>query len=136
MKRGQVSIEYVAIFGFVFLMMIPLILIFFDQSGNVENSIAANHLRNLAIKITDKAETVYYLGNPSKTTVKTYLPDKVEYVNITDRTVIFGYRTVENTVQEIISVSQVNITGNITTDPGIHYIEIESTGDIVLIRES
>ena len=136
MKRGQVSIEYVAIFGFIFLMMIPLILIFFDQSGNVENAIASNHLRNLAIKITDKAETVYYLGEPSKTTVKAYLPEKVEYVNITDRTIIFGYRTIENTIHEIISVSMVNITGNISTDPGIHYIEIESTGDIVLIREN
>ena len=133
MKRGQVSVEFITIFGFVFLMTIPLIVIFFDQTGSVQDAIAGNHLRNIAIKVTDKAETMYYLGEPSRTTVKTQFPERIEYINITSRIIIFGYRTAKNNLQEILSVSQVNLTGNISTNPGIHYIVIESSGDVVSI---
>ena len=134
-KKAQISVEFITIFGFVFLMMVPLIIIFFDQSGHVKDSIAANHLRNIAIKITDKAETVYYLGEPSKTTLKVYFPEHIESVNISSRSVIFGYRTSRNILQEMISVSQVNITGNISSDPGIHYIKLESSGGYVSITD-
>lgn len=134
-KRGQVSIEFITIFGFVFLMTIPLVVIFFDQIGSVQDSISSNHLRNIAIKLTDKAETMYYLGQPSKTTVKAYFPERIEYINISNREIVFGYKTAKNNIQEAISVSQVNISGNISTEPGTHYITIESTGDEVLITD-
>ncbi len=134
-KRGQVSVEFITIFGFIFLMTIPLIVIFFDQVGSVQDAISSNHLRNIAIKITDKAETIYYLGENSKTTLKAYFPDKVEYVNFTNREVIFGYRTTTNNIQQIISISQVNISGSLSTEPGTHYIIIESSGDEISITE-
>ncbi|MBT3720111.1 hypothetical protein HN789_05215 [archaeon] len=134
-KRGQVSMEFITIFGFVFLMTIPLIIVFFDQVGSVKDSISSNHLRNIAIKITDKAETIYYLGEPSKSTIKTFFPDNIEYINFTSRTVIFGYKTSSNTIREMMSVSQVNITGSLSTEPGTHYIEIVSLGDEVSITE-
>jgi uncharacterized protein (UPF0333 family) len=133
MKRGQVSVEFITLFGFVFLMTIPLIIIFFDQTGAVQDSISSNHLRNIAIKITDKAETVFYLGDPSKTTLKVYFPERIEYVNITSRTIIFGYRTAKNNIQDVVSVSLVNLSGNISAKPGIHYIEIEASGGEVFI---
>jgi len=88
MKRGQVSIEFLSIFGFVFLMTIPLIIIFFDQTGSVQDAISGNHIRNIAIKITDKAETVYYYGGPSKTTLKVQFPERIEYINIGSRTIV------------------------------------------------
>jgi len=134
MKRGQVSVEFITIFGIIFLMIIPLIIIFFDQTGAVQDAIAQNHLRNIAVKITDKAETIYYLGQPSKTTLKVYLPNRIEKVNITGRTVIFRYKSDNNNLLDIVSVSQVNISGNISNKPGVHYIEIESLGGEVFIR--
>jgi uncharacterized protein (UPF0333 family) len=133
MKRGQVSIEFITIFGFVFLMMIPLIIVFFDQSQSVQDAISQNHLRNVAIKMTDKAETVYYLGEPSRTTIKAYFPEKIESVNITSRTIIFNFRTYKNTISSITSTALVNISGNISSEPGLHYIEIKSVGEGVSI---
>ena len=135
-KKGQVSVEFITIFGFVFLMTIPLIIIFFDQTGSVKDSIASNQIRNIAIKLSDKAETVYYLGIPSKTTVKAHFPDNIEYITLSDRTIIFGYKDYNNNMHEIVAVSLVNITGNISTEPGTHYIEVESLGDVVLLHES
>ncbi len=133
MKRGQFSVEFLTVFGFVFLMTIPLIVLFFDQSGLIQDSIASNQIRNIAIKITDKSETVYYLGEPSKITLKVHFPEHIEYVNISKRSVIFGYRTSSNSLQQIVSTARVNVTGSLSSSPGTHYIEIESMGGVVSI---
>ena len=141
MKRGQISIEFITIFGFIFLMTIPLIIIFFDQSGSVQDSISENHLRNIAIKIIDKAETIYYLGEPSKTTLKVYFPERIDYFNMSaavgsySASIIIGYRTYRDTLHHIEVASKVNITGNLSVNPGIHYIEISTTGDGVFISD-
>ena len=135
LKSAQASMEFLVIFGFVFLMMVPLIIIFFDQTGTVEDAIAGNQLRNIAIKIADKAESVYYTGGTSKTTLKVYFPDGLTSFNITSRTIIFGYTTKKGVFQNIEAVSIVNITGNLSVTPGIHYIEIQSNGGLVSIGE-
>jgi hypothetical protein len=140
MKRGwrksQASMEFLVIFGFVFLMMIPLIIIFFDQTGFVQDAIAENQLKNLAIKIADKAETVYYTGGSSKTTIKAYLPEGINSFNITSRAVLIRYITKKGIQHNIEAVSLVNVTGNVSVTPGIHNIEIESSGGLVLVSES
>jgi hypothetical protein len=134
MKRGQVSIEFITVFGFIFLMMIPLIIIFFDQSGNVQDAIAENHIRNIEIKITDKAETVYYSGEPSKATFKAYFPERIESISINSRRILFGYRRWKGDISTIEYTSLVNISGSLSTNPGIHYIEIEAMGEGVSIN--
>ncbi len=136
MKRGQVSVEFLTVFGFVFLMTIPLIIIFFDQAGGVQDAISENHIRNIAIKITDKAESIYYSGEPSKTTLKAYFPEKIESINITSRTIFFNYNTAKNILHSIEVVSLVNISGNLSSKAGIHYIQIEAKEGGVLIYES
>ena len=136
MKRGQISVEFITIFGFILIMIIPLITIFFDQSSSVQDKVTMNHLRNVAIKLTDKAEEVYYLGEPTKMTIKAFLPEMIESINITQRTITFRYKTLKNTLNDMTSVSLVNITGNISSEPGIHYIEVEASGGEVSIRDS
>jgi len=135
-KRGQVSIEFITIFGFVFLMMIPLIVIFFDQSGAVQDAIASNHLRNIGIKIIDKGESVYYLGEPSKVTIKTTFPERIEYINFTTRTILIGYRTQDNNIQAIEVVAKMNVTGSLSTNPGIHYISIEASSGGITVSDA
>jgi hypothetical protein len=135
-KKSQASIEFLVIFGFVFLMMIPLIAIFFDQTNVVQDTIAENQLRNLAIKIADKAETIYYTGGSSKTTVKAFLPDGITSFNISSRTINIQYTTKEGLPHNIVVSTLVNITGNVSVNSGIHNIEIVSSGGLVLIRDS
>lgn len=136
MKRGQASVEFITIFGFVFLMMIPLVLIFFDQVGGIKDSIAENQLRNIALKIADKAETVYYAGEPSRTTIKVQIPENLESAEILSRTIRFSYRSSNNALHNVEAVSLVNISGNISVEPGIHYIELTSSGGEVSIAET
>lgn len=135
MKRGQVSVEFITIFGFVFLMTIPLIIIFFDQTGYIEDGVAQNQLRSIAIKITDKAETVYYSGEPTKTTIKAEFPPRIVSITILPRQIQFIYRSRKNIENPITFTSLVNMTGSLSIDPGRHTIQIQATGDGVSITE-
>lgn len=135
-KKAQVSMEFIIIVGFVFLLTIPLVIVFFEQTTIIKDAISTNHIRNIAIRITDRAETIYYLGEPSKTTIKTQFPENIERINITTKAVIFEYRNSKNDLRPIIVTSAVNLSGNISINQGIHNIEIESLGGLVSITES
>ena len=133
MKRGQSSVEFLTIFGFIFLMTVPLIVIFFDQMGAIEDSIAQTHLRNLAIKIADKSESVYYLGQPSRASIKAYLPRRLESIEILDREIRFNIMNRNGNISQIYAVSGVNMSGNISKEYGVHYIDIEAADGYVVI---
>jgi|SaaInlStandDraft_4_1057021.scaffolds.fasta_scaffold186597_1 hypothetical protein len=136
MKRGQSSVEFLTILSFIFLMIIPLILVFIENSTDVRDSISVNHIRNIAVRLVDKSETMYYLGGTSKTTVKALFPNNIEFVNITHDSITFTYNNARNKLQYITIVSAVNLTGNISNKPGIHAMEIISEGDEVSVRDT
>jgi uncharacterized protein YbcI len=83
----------------------------------------------------DKSETIYYYSNPSKTTLKAFFPDHIEDIQINNREIRFYYRNSQNTLNEIVGTTLVNISGNLSIKPGTHYIVIESMGDEVSITE-
>ncbi|MBT3464877.1 hypothetical protein HOD20_02825 [archaeon] len=132
-KRGQISVEFIVIYGFVLLMMIPLTIIFYTQSGDTKDVLYNNQLHNIGTRVIDKAESIYYYGQPSKTTIKAYFPENIENITIKNREFIFKFRNSKNTLNEIILTSLVNISGSVSNNQGIHYIIIESQGDYVKI---
>jgi hypothetical protein len=130
-KRGQAAMEFLSVYAFIFLMMIPLIIIFMVEYDDMRDSLASNQIKNLAIKMVDKAESVYYQGPPSKTTLRVYFPDGLHNITLSNRELVFRYRTHSNNIQEIFFTSQVNISGSLTPAQGLHDIIIESQGDYV-----
>ncbi|MBD3203095.1 hypothetical protein GF327_02275 [Candidatus Woesearchaeota archaeon] len=132
-KRSQIAMEFLVIFGFVFVMLIPLLIIFQLQSHETKDKIHVNQIRNIGMNLIDKSETIYYLGKPSKTTLKVMFPEKIENISIAERELIFHYRTHHNTLHSVVFTSLVNITGNISINSGLHYIVIEAQGDSVSI---
>jgi hypothetical protein len=133
-KRSQTAMEFLIIFGFVFVMLIPLLIIFQLQTHETKDQLYSNQIRNIGSKIIDKAESIYYLGEPSKSTLKVMLPEKIENITFREnRELQFNYRTYKNNIQEISFTSLVNITGNISSSSGLHYIVIEAKGDYVSI---
>ncbi|MEM2138899.1 MAG: hypothetical protein QXM96_01980, partial [Candidatus Woesearchaeota archaeon] len=93
--------EFLVIFGFVFLMILPLILIYYDQLFFIKDEISENQIRNIMIKISDKAESIYFLGEPSQTIINVYFPENIESINFTKNAVIFNYRTSKNLLHSI-----------------------------------
>ncbi|MBU3941672.1 MAG: hypothetical protein KKF74_02055 [Nanoarchaeota archaeon] len=129
-KNAQVSVEYVIIIGFSLLITIPLILIFYEHTRTTSDQVISSQVDQIARKIVDNSESVYYLGEPSKTRIKVYMPENIEEAIISNKEVTFRVKT-KSGVTDISHISSVNVSGYIAITPGIHYISIESKGDYV-----
>ena len=133
-KRAQVAMEYLIIIGFVAIITLPLVIIFQTHSRETTQDIASTQVYQIAKRIADGAETVYYLGEPSKITIKTYFPPEVENASIGSNEIVFIVRRGSNE-DEIVVYTPVNITGNVSSTQGVHYINIESKGEYVWVSD-
>ena len=131
-KNSQVSVEYVIIVGFILFITIPLILIFYEHTSSTNDQVITSQVDMIAKKVVDSAESVYYLGEPSKTRIKVYMPTNVEDVIIDNYEIVFKVKT-RSGITDISQPSSVNISGIISVTKGIHYISIESKGDYVWV---
>ena len=134
MGTGQVSMEYLMVASFALLITIPIIITFYLQSGDINDDINLNQVDQVARKVIDTAESVYYLGSPSKTTLKVYMPPHVKEVGILSRDLSFNITTQAGIIN-VVRTSNVNMTGNISEEPGIHHLEVRADPDIVRITD-
>jgi hypothetical protein len=131
-SRAQVAMEYLIILGFVAIITIPLAIIFHTHSKETTAEITSAQIYQISKRISDGAETVFYLGEPSKLTIKTYFPRNVNSILIGSNEIVFNVKAGERT-DEIVVYTPINVSGNISTYEGVHYITIESKGGYVWI---
>ena len=133
MSKAQVSVEYIIIMGFVAVISIPLMVIYYDYTTASNEEIISRQIFQVAQKIVDAAESVYYLGEPSQTTLKVHIPNQIAEATIEQgKEVIFKMRT-KTGIADIVQVSSVNITGTLPITQGIHYITIKAEEGKVLV---
>lgn len=132
-RNAQVAIEYMIILGFILALMIPLILLFTSQKADTALQVRSAQLRAVGEKIVDQAESVYYLGEPSKVRFKINLPQQVDGVTITNKALIFQLNT-EFGTSDIVIPSTVNMTGMIPITSGVHYLTAENRGGYVALN--
>lgn len=132
MQKAQVAMEYILIIGFALLIAIPLFLLFNFYTVEARNEVTINQADSIARKIVDSAETVYYLGEPSKITIKVYMPTNIENLTINDGNVWFKIKIGEHPI-DVVQSSEVNITGNVSYKAGVKNINVESKGDYVWV---
>lgn len=123
------------IIGFATVMLIPLIIIYHTYSSDTSESVAASQALQIARKIIDASESVYYLGKPSQTTVKLNFPDNIKLINLSNYEVIFKMKT-KNGITEIVQISSVNITGNLPASQGIHVLTIKAEDKYVKVTSN
>jgi uncharacterized protein (UPF0333 family) len=131
MKKGQVAAEYVIIVGFSLLALIGILIAYGTYKGPMEDKAGASQALQIARKIVDASESVYYLGPPSKTTLKVFIPVNMKRITFSGNEVIIDV-TIAGQQSEIVQQGVVNMTGNITVS-GIEYITITAQDDGVLI---
>ncbi len=131
-KRCQASLEYMVIIGFSVLLLIPLLLIYANEKSDLDIKVNSNQAQIILRKICDSAESVFYLGEPSKTRLKVYMPKYVEDIYFINNTLIFDVMAGDS-VTEIPNVCLVNITENLTTNAGFQFINIEARENDVLV---
>jgi len=133
-KRGQVSIEYVLVFGFVALVVLITLGVGMEYSGSIKDNIKMTQVNNFASKIISASESVFYYGEPSKSTITSYLPESVEGVEIVDNNILIELRT-SSGLNRIAFPSNVPISGNISKNDGVKNIEIVANETAITIVE-
>ena len=132
-KEAQVSVEYMMIIGFATIITIPLIIIYYtftQESGDEINSV---QILQISKKIVDAAESVYYLGEPSQTTIRVNIPSNVILANLSaGYEVVFRLKTKAGEV-DIVQNSAVNITGSLPTNKSTYLITVEAKSNYVNI---
>jgi uncharacterized protein (UPF0333 family) len=133
--RAQISMEFLLVVGFAFLMTVPLVIIFYQQSESINTQVTSSQLDKVASEVRDAADEVYYLGSPSKKTVTIYMPKGVNSIAINNNMIDFVVDS-PNGDYEIVKWTVANLTGTIRTFEGIHHISVESYDTYVSISDS
>jgi uncharacterized protein (UPF0333 family) len=132
-KRGQISLEYMAVVGVTTFVAISLLIVADYYSKQIEDTIDTSQLDGIAKEIVDSAQSVYYFGEPSKTTLKVYLPKGITSITVGPDELSFRIRT-ENGETDVFYPSSVTLQGGIPTTHGFHYVTIESREGYVWIN--
>lgn len=131
-SHAQISMEYLLVMSFALLITIPIIISFFANASATNEQVSGSQARQAARKIIDSAESVYYLGEPSSTTLKVYVPERTESITVATREINFRLKTAAG-YSDIAVLSAVNLTGNLSQGTGIRIIQLQAQGDTVVI---
>ncbi len=81
-KPAQASMEYIMIAGLVALVIIPTTFIFYRYASDSAEEIDRAQIDKLGRDIVSTAETVYYLGEPSRIVISERLPKNVRNISV------------------------------------------------------
>ena len=116
-KKTQFAMEHIAMIGFGILIIIPMVYLFSTNSLSQSEELITKQIEQIGNKITDNAETIYYMGTPSKITLEEMFPDKIVDIEIVNNEQLVFYYSDKNSSRPFLS--------NVPID-GIYY---EKTGD-------
>ena len=129
-KRGQVSLEYLAIFSFAVLLTIPLVTVYFVQQNNIQSDITMARANRIAQELVSTAEDVYYMGYPSQRTIDITFPPGIAHVEVHSFGLTFTIVT-QDRILEVFRQSNVNLSGEIRSFEGRHVIVVKNEGGFI-----
>lgn len=127
--------EFLAIVGITTIVAISLLAVSNYYSKKIEETIDTNQIDRIAKEIVDTAESMYYFGEPSRATIKVFMPKGIENISIGPTEVTFKFRT-ESGQNEISYSSKVALQGNLPIYSGIYFISIEAREGYVWINST
>jgi uncharacterized protein (UPF0333 family) len=133
-RQGQASTEYLLVVGFAMLMALPIIIVFFEQSNNLNDSLAYSHATNVVQKIAETAESVYYQGYPAQATLTVYFPENINNITIADREINFQMKT-SSGISDVYAITSVDVTGSLSTVSGVKKVRVKAMAGFVNISE-
>jgi hypothetical protein len=134
-SKSQVSIEYLAIFSIALFMTMPLLVIYFTQTENVQTDIAAAEIEKASSKVIDAAEAVYYMGEPAQKTITVRFPKSVYKVTVAGHNLTFNVSSTERRFYVVEKETIANLNGSIRNFEGPHIITFTAKADIVQITD-
>ncbi|MEK6876404.1 MAG: hypothetical protein AABX63_03265 [Nanoarchaeota archaeon] len=130
-KEAQISVEYMVIIGFVTIITIPLIIIYYTFTQESNEEITSSQISQISKKIVDAAESVYFIGEPSQTTMRVNIPDNVLLANLSSgKEVVFRIRSGTGE-SDIVQTTSVNISGSLPINKGTYLVTIKAMPNYV-----
>ncbi len=114
-------------------------------SSEVRGTINTNQIDQISKEIVDTAESIYYYGAPTKTTIKIYMPGGVNSVNLnsldpadpTDVAYEISFKVQTRMGEsDIFYLSPIPLKGSIKTSEGYQYVSVEANEGYVFINST
>lgn len=133
--KAQVSMEYLMIVGFAMLLLAPLLILYAQQTNRVTTTIKDAQSVKAADTIIDAVDSVYYMGEGAKRTIKIIMPKGVKSTSINENTLTL---IIEGELDdyEINKWTSANMTGSIGTFEGPHNIIITHEGTNINLQDN
>lgn len=126
--------EYLFVVGFAFALLIPIIIIYYSQSNVFEEEVAISQTNKALQEIVRAADTIYYLGPPSRQTISVRFPEVLREITIQEQAITV-HLDIGSGRQVNAQTRSANLTGTLPSNPGLHVITIQATDDGVLLFE-
>lgn len=130
--RGQVSFEYLLIVGFMFAILVPLLMLYANTQQETQSSIAQGQALRFANTIRDAAERVYYAGEPAQETLIITLPEGVLAATIDGTSLIYTLQGA-NGPYDIDIDGLAPLNGTLPTRPGQHRVVVKAANETVYV---
>ena len=135
-KKAQVGLEYIMIFGFAMMVILPFSYYFFLYSQGPAQQSNMDQAYIVARRIVDNAETVYSLGEGAHTTFRAYLPNNVMNGYVADNVVVFEVALGGGVLTNVMFSSGISINGTVPDRSGLYNIRAEAFEDYVNLSYS
>lgn len=134
-KKTQAGVEYMIIIGFVTLAIMAVLTLAYLYSGLIKDRIRINQVETFAIQLINAAESVYFAGEPSETTVSLYLPDGVKTLGISSDYILISTQTSSGENKRAFK-SRVPIQGSISAGEGVKKLLVQAEATYVSISQA
>ncbi len=138
-KKAQTSMEFLILMGFLTFVIIIIVSTGFYYSSTINDGIKSSQVANFANKITSTSETVFYTGEPSKSTISAHLPEGISGIEIIDNSLIITYilSSGENKISYSSDVPMTeNTSAQLSISSGIKNIIIVANETHAIVSEN
>ena len=134
MRKGQVSIEYMIIVGFMFLLLVPLIYLYATTQKDSQDQLTEAQVLRVGNIIRDASERVYFAGEPAQETLQLYFPDNVKNLVFQNTSIIFTVAGGANQYElAVYGVAPMN--GSVLFNKGVHIVTVRTQAGVVQVSE-
>ncbi len=81
-KKGQASMEYMAIFGIGFLLVAMIGGLFFSYTNSAKKTLDVDQVNKIGTELIDDIQKIYFFGDSNRRTYKTTFPKGIENFTI------------------------------------------------------
>ena len=135
--KGQASFEYLLVVAIVFITAVPATYFLVSYSQDSNEEIAVSQFEDIGHALISQAESVFYAGKGSKSTLTLNFPEGLEAVTIYDQRELAFNISSRLGNEELVFFSRVKLTnGTFTCTTGvpcpIHNLLVAGKKDVVV----